>query len=381
MPEFEFEGRDRQIASGSLPLWFSFDMSAAAFHRVQPTSETGFYETNQFTPRGDLEPSISSAFHWEGLSIVPSFTMHETFYGQSFGYGQSFPGGAVSSSALNRSAPEMNIDIVLPTIERIYDRKTFLGDKLKHVIEPRLNYKYVTGVNGFLNTLRFDQLDLLADTSEVEIGITNRIYAKSGDTVREAFTWEVYQKRFFDPTFGGAVVAGQRNVSMASLDLTGFSFLNGPRSYSPIVSILRASPRYGIGIQWEGDYDPLLHRLTNSMISADIRYKKYFVSAGSTQVKPDPVVSGPANQFRAQFGYGDPNRKGWNTAFSTVYDYRLGLLEFAIAQVTYNTDCCGFSVEYRRINFGVRDDTAYRFSFSIANIGTFGNLKKQERLF
>jgi LPS-assembly protein len=38
-------------------------------------------------------------------------------------------------------------------------------------------------------------------------------------------------------------------------------------------------------------------------------------------------------------------------------------------------------VEYRRINFGVRDDTAYRFSFSIANIGTFGNLKKQERLF
>ena len=31
--------------------------------------------------------------------------------------------------------------------------------------------------------------------------------------------------------------------------------------------------------------------------------------------------------------------------------------------------------------FGVRDDTAYRFAFSIANIGTFGNLKKQERLF
>ena len=53
------------------------------------------------------------------------------------------------------------------------------------------------------------------------------------------------------------------------------------------------------------------------MLSADVRYKKYFVSAGSTQVKPDPVVSGPANQFRAQFGYGDPNRKGWNAALST----------------------------------------------------------------
>jgi LPS-assembly protein len=282
---------------------------------------------------------------------------------------------------LNRTAPEVNVDLVLPTIERIYNHKTFMGDKLKHVIEPRLSYKYVTGVDNYLNTLRFDDIDLLADTSEVEIGITNRIYAKTGDTVREAFTWELYQKRFFDPTFGGAVVAGQRNVSMASLDLTGFSFLNGPRSYSPIVSIVRAIPKYGIAVQWEGDYDPLLHRLVNSMVSADIHYKRYFVLAGSNQVKPDPLVSPPANQFRAQFGYGDPNRKGWNAAFSTIYDFRLAIQEFAIAQVTYNTDCCGFSVEYRRFNFGARDDTSYRFALSIANIGTFGNLRKQERLF
>ena len=35
--------------------------------------------------------------------------------------------------------------------------------------------------------------------------------------------------------------------------------------------------------------------MVNSMFSADVRYKKYFVSAGSTQVKPDPVVS-PSGQ-------------------------------------------------------------------------------------
>jgi LPS-assembly protein len=381
LPEIELEGRDQQIASGSLPLWFSFDASFATFHRVEPTAEPGFYQTNQFTPRGDLEPSVTSVLQWKGVSIVPTFTMHETFYGEGFAYGQSFINGAVSTGALNRAAPEINIDFVFPTIERIYDRKTFLGDKIKHVIEPRLDYKYVTGVNSFLNTLRFDPIDLLADTSELEIGLTNRIYAKTKDTVKEVFTWELYQKRFFNPTFGGAVVAGQGNVTTASLDLTGFSFLNGPRNYSPIVSILRVIPRTGVGIQWEADYDPLLGRLTNSMLSVDVHYKRYSISAGSTQVKPDPVVSGPANQFRAQFGYGDPNRKGWNAALSTVYDFRLGIQEFAIAQVTYNTDCCGFSVEYRRINFGVRDDTSYRFAFSIANIGTFGNLKKQERLF
>ncbi|HVV45099.1 MAG TPA: LPS assembly protein LptD, partial [Bryobacteraceae bacterium] len=342
----------------------------------EPTSEPGFYQTSQFTPRGDFEPTISSAFHWQGLGITPGLTLHETFYGQSL------VNGAVSSAAINRTAPELNIDFALPPIERVFDRKTFLGDKLKHVIEPRISYKYVTGVDDFFNTLRFDQFDLLTDTNELQIGITNRIYAKKGNTVNEVFTWELYQTRYFNPTFGGALEPGSRNVAASTLDLTGFSFLNGPRNYSPIVSNVRVSPRPGVGIQWQADYDPLLHRLANSMVSADVRYKKYFISAGHNLVRPDPVVAPPANQVRAQVGYGDPNRKGWNAAVSTIYDYRLGIQEFAVAQVTYNTDCCGFSVEYRRFNIGAaRDDTSYRFAFSIANIGTFGNLKKQERLF
>ena len=379
-PEFGFEGRDRQLFA-TLPLWFSFDSTFGLYHRAEPTNAAepdanpGFYQTNQFTPRGDFAPSVTSAVHWKGLSIVPSFTFHEAFYGQTLVM------GAVSSSGLNVTAPEISIDFVLPPVERIFDKKTFLGDKLKHVIEPRLRYDFVTGVNNYLNTLRFDELDLLSDTNELEIGITNRLYAKKGDTVNEVFTWELYQKRYFDPTFGGALIAGQRNVVFSGIDLTGFSFLDGPRNYSPVVSILRASPRPGVGIQWEADYDPLKHTFVNSIFSTDVRIKKYFISAGSNIVKPDPVISPPANQIRAQFGYGDPNRKGWNSAFSTVYDFRQGRQIFAIAQVTYNTDCCGMSFEYRRLDFGIRDDTQFKVAFSIANVGTFGNLKKQERLF
>jgi LPS-assembly protein len=375
LPEFQFEGRDEQIASGVLPAFFSFDTSFGLYHRVEPKPEPDYYETSQFTPRGDLEPTISTSFHWAGFSILPSFTMHETFYGQSLA------GNTVASSALNRTAPQVSIDLVMPTIERIFDKKTFLGDKLKHVIEPRLTYNYVTGVNNFLNTLRFDSTDLLNDTNEVEIGLTNRIYAKKGDTVTEVFTWEFYQKFYFDPTFGGAVVAGQRNILASEIDMTGFAFLSGPRSYSPLVSVLRASPRTGVNIQWMADYDPVRQQIVNSSFSTDVRLKKYFVSVGNNLVRPNAVIAPAANQYRATFGYGDPNRKGWNSAFTTVYDSRLGIQEFAIAQVTYNTDCCGFSFELRRFDFGTRDDTQYRVAFSIANIGTFGNLKKQERIF
>jgi LPS-assembly protein len=57
------------------------------------------------------------------------------------------------------------------------------------------------------------------------------------------------------------------------------------------------------------------------------------------------------------------------------------VLVFATTEITYNTDCCGISIEYNRFNIGARDDTQYRMAFSIANMGSFGTLRKQERIF
>jgi len=49
--------------------------------------------------------------------------------------------------------------------------------------------------------------------------------------------------------------------------------------------------------------------------------------------------------------------------------------------VTYNTDCCGLSFQYQRLNFGTQFRSEYRVAFAIANIGSFGTLKRQERIF
>jgi len=303
-------------------------------------------------------------------------TLHNAFYSQSL------INGRVDSVSIRRFAPEVSIDFVMPSIERIFNKKTFLGDKLKHVIEPRATYRYVSNVHDFVQTLRFDPLDLISGTNELQVGITNRIYAKRGDTISEVLTWEVFQKRYFDPTFGGALVSGERNTFLSTLQLTPYSFLSGTRGYSPLVSILRVSPRPGISVTWMTDYDPRLHRFVNSTLTGDFRIRRYFVSVGSDQVRPNPLVAPPANQFRNTIGYGDPNRKGINMAFSSVYDYRQKLLSYGVAQVTYNTDCCGISFQVRRFNIGTRlGDNTYLVSFSIANIASVGTLKKQERLF
>ena len=66
------------------------------------------------------------------------------------------------------------------------------------------------------------------------------------------------------------------------------------------------------------------------------------------------------------------------------YDFDFRLLQYGAAQTAYNWDCCGISFEYRRFSLGpaaLRNENQYRFAFTLANIGSFGNLKRQERLF
>jgi LPS-assembly protein len=82
------------------------------------------------------------------------------------------------------------------------------------------------------------------------------------------------------------------------------------------------------------------------------------------------------------FGYGQLNKRGLSAAASFGLDANLGSLQYASAQTSYNWDCCGLSVEYRRFALGsVRNENQYRFSFSLSNVGVFGNLKRQERLY
>jgi LPS-assembly protein len=86
-------------------------------------------------------------------------------------------------------------------------------------------------------------------------------------------------------------------------------------------------------------------------------------------------------RFRA--GFGDPNHRGWNAAGEVIYDYRKAVVQYTTEQVTYNTDCCGISVQFHRFNLvGLRNENQFRIAFSVANISTtLGNLKKQDRLF
>ena len=85
------------------------------------------------------------------------------------------------------------------------------------------------------------------------------------------------------PHLRGRSGSGQANVFAATADLSAYAFLVGPRSSSPVVSTLRASPISGLSVNWQADYDALYHRVVDSSLSVDYRWKLYGISAAITK--------------------------------------------------------------------------------------------------
>ena len=417
-PSFFISGEERQL--GNTPLYWSFESAAEGLQQ----REIGF-RTDPLVGRFDLAPSLAMPVQWRGWSFRPGLTLRDTFYTE-----RGSPAGSATATdeLLNRKSLEASFELRPPSLSRIFDRP-WLGRKWKHVIEPRMRYEYVTGINNFNDILRFDATDVLTDTNEIEYSLVNRIYAKHLDpnvkdcdlqgmstlTIggvpqvgavpweappspdaqpcasgpREILSWEVGQKYFFDPTFGNALLPGQRNVFATTADFTGIAFLNEARRFAPVISRLRIETSPRTNTEWDVDYDLKAGRINNSTALVNYHAGPFTVGGGDAFLRVIDNALGTTqpsasdfHQLRVLLGYGQLNKRGFSAASSFGFDANHGSLQYATAQTSYNWDCCGLSLEYRRFALGsVRNENQYRFSFTLANVGAFGNLRRQERLY
>jgi LPS-assembly protein len=206
---------------------------------------------------------------------------------------------------------------------------------------------------------------------------------------REILSWEIGQKYFFDPTFGGALSGGQRNVFTSTADFTGIAFLDETRKFSPLISRLTVETSPRTNAEWDLDYDLNAGRINGSTALVNYHYGPFTMGGGDaflrvidTAAGATPTSASEFHQFRLLLGYGQLNKRGLTAATSFGFDANLNSLQYASVQSSYTWDCCGLSLEYRRFALGsVRDENQYRFSFTLANIGEFGNLRRQERLY
>ncbi|HZQ67015.1 MAG TPA: LPS assembly protein LptD [Terriglobales bacterium] len=422
-PSFESSGVDRQIAGS--PFYWSYDAAAEGLSRSEPS-----FRTANLVGRFDLNPGISLPLRFRGWSVRPDLAVRDTYYTQQL-LPSSGVFGVAESDAVNRKALEAGLDLRPPPVEKVF-AKEFLGHRWKHVIEPRIVYRYVTGVDNFQNILRFDDRDILSDTNEVEYSLVNRLYAKrtskappkcgtegmpslfighpppskripwepapeakekncsAGPAVREIVSWELAQKHFFDPSFGGALVRGRRNVFTTTADLTGIAFVTDPRVNSPLISRLRIATTDRSDAEWDLDYDFKTGQINSSLALMNFRVGPFTLGGGDaflraqgeTTTRNNLPTTPVFNQIRMIFGYGSANKRGLAFATHVGYDAKLGFLQYGALQTSYNWDCCGISLEYRRFALGsVRNENLFRFNFALTNVGSFGNLRHQERLY
>ena len=85
---------------------------------------------------------------------------------------------------------------------------------------------------------------------------------------------------FLDPTFGGALVPGTRNVFTTTVDLTGIAFLTDARRLSPLISRLRFQTTARSDVEWDLDYDVKKGRINASTALIDYRFGPITVGGG-----------------------------------------------------------------------------------------------------
>jgi LPS-assembly protein len=393
LPEARF-GSVEQAPWRSAPVYFAFDAFSGAVFRSDQT-----VETSNFVVRYELAPRVTVPLHFgPWLGVTTSAAFRTTRYGDSYN-----SAGLLSAASISRNTGEFTVELRPPTLERFFDRTSLKKDKArhryKHTIEPALAYRYVTGVNHFADFVHFDSDATLTDTSEVEYGITQRLFRKDGDgQPQELLSWSIVQKHYFDPTFGGAIVNGQRNVFQAFDSISPFAFAFGPRNWSPIVSDFKITPGGPYDLEQILQYDPQLQRLVTIGTLLKVKpYREFFATVAYFRLNDNPMLSDlplqpppvlpifqqqDSNQIRGLVGYGSETRRGLNLLTGLGYDFENKTLQNQIVQLSYNGSCCGLAVEYRRINLGqVRTENQFRVAFIIANIGAFGNLRRQEKIF
>jgi LPS-assembly protein len=358
----------------NLPFYFSFDSTVGGVHR-----DDEFLNTPNFVAHYDFAPKVTVPLHVGTLlGVTASAAFHTTYYGDSLNANDVLTGNSIF-----RNTGEFAVEFRPATLERFFDRPA-MHHRYKHTVDPFLTYRYVTGVHNFQDFVRFNNNSTLTDTNEIEYGLTQHLFVKTNeDQPVDFLSWTVIQKHYFDPTFGGAIIPGQRNVFQALDSVTGFAFASSPRNWSPIVSDIKLTPGGIFDAEQILEYDPQLQKITTIGTLLKIKpYSEFYLTAADFRLQGDPLVEPPTNQIRAILGWGGLTRQGFNAAAGLSYNLQTDTVQNQFVLVNYNGSCCGLAFEYRHINLGViRTENQFRVAFIISNLGTFGNLRRLDKIY
>lgn len=388
LPSLELNRRPTRLAE-SFPTYFSFDTAIEGIRRIESRGTLTDLKTPSVVQRLDLSPRLTFPLRSiAGFTLTPSVALRSTFYSDSLDPVQR----KVAGRNLLRNYVDFTADLRAPAFARIFRRRD--GTPLfKHIVEPFAEYRRITGIDRFDQTLRVDERDIVASTNQVTYGLSNsflvRRQASESGTPQphELLNLTISQSYYFDPTFGGALREGVRNQFFPINTLSGFAFGGTGRHTSPLNLRARLRPTGSLFADLRTNYDTKFNSLRDVIVGGGVTRGPVSISqtwyftrrVRIDQLRFDPATL-PGNQADISAFFGNPS-KGPYAGFNVSYDLRdrrfnnlprdTKLLNFTTS-VGWGWDCCIVNIQNVTFNVGLRNENRILFAFTFKGIGTFG---------
>ena len=400
----------------NLPLYFSFEGDAGGMSRKETVEDLVAFRTQaggdpiispSLVQRLDFHPRVQLPLTFAGFNLTATASSRVTFYSNQLDPNNR----SVLSQNLTRGYGEFELDFRPPAFARDFHRgEAFF---FRHVIEPYIIYRRIYGINEFDRLIRFDYNDAIANTNEIEFGLSNRFFtrrstenvssAAARETSRgertplssqpyEALTVTIRGKYFFDPTFGGVLVPGQRNQFYPINTFSGFSYGGIQRRFSPLNIEARYRPSNNIFVDLRTDLDTrdgglraisTTFGINRPLVQAfqSFYYTRAVALVGDLTRFADANGNEPGTQRGSQWSpsiFLGNRERGLFGGASFFFDFQKrpgrGTDSLISSTITlgYTWDCCAVTAQNYTFDVGLRKENRFVFSFRLNGIGTFG---------
>lgn len=339
LPELEYRLRASRI--GKSPVYVSAVGTANHLGVDRFASLEARYQ------RLDVFPTLSlllPGFPW--LNLTPTAGARLTHYTATY----SDDRRTLVDEPLTRSYFTGGVSLVGPSVSRVWSREG--GSKLKHLIEPRLDYAYVSDPGDASRIHIFDQKDLVQVSNRLTWNLSNRLFSKSGDAAsREVATFEVTQ----DYSFSQPIIPASPGA---------------PASQSgPLNLWLRVSPALATSLDARATLDPVTRSLRSTSLSG-MMSRAGAMAAVTWYSSYNPITGDVASsQTRISGGYG-PSSGTWRIESGIVYDiHRADLLEQRYL-LRWKGSCWAAQVEFRDYRIEPHQRRDVRLLIDLTGLGT-----------
>lgn len=346
----EVEYRLRSTRIGNSPFYAAGVASADEFYVNRTATLYGRYG------RFDVNPAITlltPGFPW--LNVTPTVGFRETYYTSQ----NSQDGLSLVNQPLSRQYGSATISLVGPSFSRVWSEAD--GEKIKHLIEPRVDYNYVSNPGDISRVPVFDEKDSVLVTNKLTWAFANRLFIKTATGSREVASLEISQdyslsepltpaRSVFDP-------ASQQTLSLPAS-------LKGPLSLW-----LRAAPLMGSTVDARAYFDPVTRKLQSTSLSGGVISGASALNLTWYSSYNPTIGAASSSQTRIYLGLA-PGGAPWRIESQTAYDiYNAKLLEERL-QFRWRGSCWAAVVELRDYRIEPRN-RSFRIAIDLTGLGTF----------